>query len=219
MSTVALETSRRAASVALRVGERTLESVLEAERAHARDLLPRLEGLLIELGSSADAIETVIVGTGPGSYTGLRVGIATAIGLARGCGAQLFGMPSLAALAYRALEVGQEGTVLLDARGAALYLARYKRLAHDVEEIRPPEALGVDEVHEQLDGGEAILGDDNVAVAAGLNEEQRSRLVTDVVPRAQDLLTLGTRRLETLGAMLPEEIDPLYLRPFVKGPQ
>ena len=60
-------------------------------------------GLLDELGVAPDAVARVLVGTGPGSYTGLRVGVATALGLARGTGAHLFGLPSLEARAWGAL--------------------------------------------------------------------------------------------------------------------
>jgi phosphoglucosamine mutase len=69
---VALETSTRAPSLAVRLGEVTLEAELASARAHASDLLPTLERLLGELGASPRDIAAVVVGTGPGSYTGLR---------------------------------------------------------------------------------------------------------------------------------------------------
>jgi tRNA threonylcarbamoyl adenosine modification protein YeaZ len=97
--------------------------VLAAElgpAAHARDLVPELERLLsaagVERRDGKLALGAVIAGLGPGSYTGLRVGIATAQALARATGAALFGLPSFEALAFAELTPGQEGTVAMDAR-------------------------------------------------------------------------------------------------------
>ena len=75
MTIVALETSSRPPSIAVQSGGTTLAFSLEAGRRHASDLLGALESLLSELGQSPASIQAVIVGTGPGSYTGLRVGI------------------------------------------------------------------------------------------------------------------------------------------------
>ena len=96
---IALETSVRAASVAVDWGQGAQTRFLEAERAHASDLLPVLSALL-EGQAQAKDVGLIAVGTGPGSYTGLRVGIATAMGLAEASGAQLVGVPSVKALAF-----------------------------------------------------------------------------------------------------------------------
>ncbi|MCP3916367.1 MAG: tRNA (adenosine(37)-N6)-threonylcarbamoyltransferase complex dimerization subunit type 1 TsaB [bacterium] len=211
---VALETSVRAASIAVRRGERRAAATLEAERAHASDLLPRLEVLLHELGAKPSDIRTVLVGTGPGSYTGLRVGIATALGLARGSGADLLSLPSVEVLAYGALDVNAEGSVLLDARGGELYYAHYRRTDQDVEALQAPCVLAPNELGAHLPHTTPIFGDAGVARAAALDDPTRARLRTDMIPRAQDLLTLGERRLAVHGPTPKEAIEPLYLRPF-----
>src|SRR5688572_13321424 len=117
---VALETSARAASVAVRHAGEVRAARLAPERSHASDLFPRLAELFEALGAAPGAIESVFVGTGPGSYTGLRVGIATALGLARGSGAKLVGVPSGETLAYERLAPGREAAWLLDARSGEL---------------------------------------------------------------------------------------------------
>ena len=96
----AIETSRRIGSVAVFADGHSSELLLAREKSHASDLLPKLEELLAPSRTSRLALERVIVGTGPGSYTGLRVGIATAQGLARATGAPLLGLSSFEALAF-----------------------------------------------------------------------------------------------------------------------
>jgi tRNA threonylcarbamoyladenosine biosynthesis protein TsaB len=214
MLAVALETSARPPSVAVELGTRRLALSLEEGRAHASDLLPALDRLVRELGASPIDISEVIVGVGPGSYTGLRVGIATALGIARASGARLCGLSAGAVLAFGELAPGEEMIHLLDARQGELYFAHYRRLANEVQELRAPCVLTPAELGPALVPGVAIFGDATVADAARLEPEARSRLVTDRVPRAEAALVLGRARLAAHGAMPASAVEPLYLRPF-----
>ncbi|MBK7874411.1 MAG: tRNA (adenosine(37)-N6)-threonylcarbamoyltransferase complex dimerization subunit type 1 TsaB [Planctomycetes bacterium] len=214
MTVVALETSHRAASVAVRHDGRTASARLESSRAHASDLFPRLEALFQELGARPSSIATVIVGTGPGSYTGLRVGIATALGLARGSGAALVGVPSGETLVFERVAPGREAVYLLDARSNELYFARYRRTPTGVEAVEPPCVLRPDALAPRLPPDLPIFGDATVADAAQLDPAARARLVADAVPSASALLELGLLRLAERGPTPPDALEPLYLRPF-----
>lgn len=215
---VALETSARAASAAVRSGERTMEIALASERAHASDLLPALDRMVRELGGSPRDITAVLVGTGPGSYTGIRVGIATALGIARGCGAKLRGVPSGETLCFGELAPGEEGSVLLDARAGEIYFAHYRRRADEVEVLRTPCVLRPDEVAASLPRSGPIFADPSAVDAAGLPDEVRERLRIGAAPRAASLLALGVARIDRDGGQAPHEVEPLYLRPFaVRG--
>jgi tRNA threonylcarbamoyladenosine biosynthesis protein TsaB len=214
MTIVALETSSRPPSIAVRCAERTLALTLEEGRRHASDLLGALESLLAELGVSASSLQVVIVGTGPGSYTGLRVGIATALGLSRGSGAKLQALPSFEALALAHLEEGERGTVLLDARSRQFYGAQYERTAEGVRAIVAPMVCAADGWRAVLPAADCIVCDDASATAAKLDESERTLLRTCTGPEAKHLLPLGIVRLETTGPLDPTEVQPLYLRPF-----
>ena len=216
---VALETSARASSVAVRAGDGELETALEAGRAHASDLLPALDRMLRELGAAPSEVAAVLVGTGPGSYTGLRVGIATALGLALGSGASLRGVPSGETLAFGELAPGDEGTVLLDARAGEMYLAQYRRTEDEIEVVRAPCVIRPEDALAALPASGPIFGDEAAAVAARFGASERSRLRLDVRPRASALLALGAARLERLGPQAPGEIRPLYLRSFPVRPR
>lgn len=214
MITIALESSARAASVAVDHDGLTAVATLHAERAHASDLFPELERLLAQVGGSPRAITSVLVGLGPGSYTGLRVGIATALGLARGSGAALRGVPSGEALAFGRLKPGEEAVHLLDARSQQLYFAHYRRTPDDVEVLHAPCVLQPAELASMLPPHVPIFADASAADAAQLNPAERERTIFGVAPDARDLLVLGTRRLAHLGGQSLDSVEPLYLRPF-----
>ena len=211
---VALETSGRAPSVAVRCGERSASADLESERAHASDLLPTVDRLLREVGARPSGIDAVLVGTGPGSYTGLRVGIATALGIARGCDARLRGVPSGETLCWAELRAGEEGTVLLDARAGEIYLARYLRTDDEVDILRAPCVLRPAEVGAEVARGGPIFGDAEALVASNLLPGAGARFREGARPVARALLELGAKRLERLGPVPPADVAPLYLRPF-----
>lgn len=206
---LALETSARGPSVAVRLGAREIEVELEPARAHAGDLLPALDRTLRELGASPGEVTAVLVGTGPGSYTGLRVGIATALGIARGAGAVLRGVPSGETLCFGELEPGEEASVLLDARAGELYFAHYRRTETEVEVVCAPCVLLPAEIDATLPAAGPIFGD-----AASLVPQAKQRFRTGAVPRARALLALGADRIRRLGGQSPAEVAPLYLRPF-----
>jgi tRNA threonylcarbamoyladenosine biosynthesis protein TsaB len=211
---VALETSARSASVAVRCGVREIEVELEAGRAHAGDLLPALDRMLREIGTAPGAITAVLVGTGPGSYTGLRVGIATALGIVRGCRAALRGVPSGETLCFGELATGEEAVVILDARAGELYFAHYRRTGDEVEAVRAPCVLHPDQVAAVLPAAGSIFGDETAFESAHLAPRFEARLRPGRFPRAGALLSLGSARLRRLGGQAPTEVLPLYLRPF-----
>jgi len=214
---VALETSRRTASLALGSGAVVLEDELGAE-AHARDLVPRLAHLLERAGVERRAgrlrLGAVFVGLGPGSYTGLRVGIATALALARATGAALYGLSSFEALAFAQLEVGTEGTVALDARAGRFYHARYRRVAGGLLELDPPSTCTTEELAERCARAHVLLGNPELVPSAGLALAPSTVLRTDARPRARALLELGRARRAS-GALAPQSsLEPLYLAGF-----
>lgn len=219
---LAIELSTRTGSVALARGGRCEQRTLERARAHASDLLPAVDALARDLGVEGDVgsrLDAVLVGTGPGSYTGLRVALATALGLARGSGAKLRGVPSFDVLVYGALAPGEEGFVAIDAHAGACYVGHYRRDADDVVALAPPEAASVTSLRERVGAlrprTRLLLG---AELAASLALDDVSLVQTDVTPRAAALLELGGRRLAALGPEEPARLEPLYLRAFGERP-
>ncbi len=120
--------------MALLRGETVVAERTEPEqRIHSPRILPAIEALLSEAGAHFDDIETYAVSTGPGSFTGLRIGIATVKGWALVDGRQVVGVPTLQALASTAGEVTT--AALLDARRGEAYAGVWNRPSDPGEPI------------------------------------------------------------------------------------
>jgi tRNA threonylcarbamoyl adenosine modification protein YeaZ len=215
VTAVALEGAGRPGTVALRVGDEVREAALSAGAAHASDLLPTLDRLLAAT-PDAGPVRAVFVGTGPGSFTGLRVAIATAMGIARGTGADLRGVPSLEAMAFAELAPGEEACIVLDARARELYFARYRRTEGDVEVLAEPRVVPVGAPLE-LPRDARVFTEE--AVLGALAPSDVERASTAVRPSAAAVLRLGELRLAELGPTPPSDVEPLYLRPFAAVPR
>jgi len=212
MVLVAFESSTRSPSVAVLVDGEFLAKDLDGERAHASDLLPCLSLLLESCGRSPKDITAVAVGIGPGSYTGLRVGIATAQGVARAAGARLVGIPSGEALAHAKLSPGEQGDLLIDARGGALYHARFERTEGGIKTLIAPRVVPAESLNELLNEGSVIFLDESLGSVSASRDTQR--IILGSAPHACSLLKLASSRLEGEGYDDPSSVLPLYLRPF-----
>ena len=210
---VAIELSTARGSVAVRSGGRSVERELAGTRAHAADLLPELAAAAAELGATPREVDRVVVGLGPGSYTGLRVAAATALGLARATGAALRGVASVEALAAATLRRGESAGVLMDARAGELYVARYRSETGGLVAALPPSIVTHETLGGALDGVDVLLADDDALRAAALERERFAR-VEPCRPRALAVLDLGLAELERDGPHEPASIEPLYLRAF-----
>src|SRR5215831_10270750 len=125
-----LETSGRSAHVAVALGDSLLaRSRLDEARRHARDLAPAVLQLLHGQGWRARDLHGVIVSLGPGSYTGLRVGIISAKALCYALGCPLVGVETFAAIATQAPAEATRLDVLADAQRDKVYIQPFARSA------------------------------------------------------------------------------------------
>jgi tRNA threonylcarbamoyladenosine biosynthesis protein TsaB len=126
----------------------TLEHTEDVGRAHAEIILERIQALFARANLSPHA-DLIAIGTGPGSYTGLRVGASLGLGLARAWNARVIGVPSLEAIA-----VTREGrlTVSMDARRGNIYSASYHVQSGEILEVLEPIAKRSLEgfIHEEI---------------------------------------------------------------------
>jgi tRNA threonylcarbamoyladenosine biosynthesis protein TsaB len=205
---LAIETSTRSASVALKNESGALaERLLETGSMQGRELAPAVDALLQDRELGPEAMDLVVVGLGPGSYTGLRVGIAFARGFAFALRRPVRGVSSFAALA---LQEGAEGERVLCVNRAGqdeFYHALYRIEAGGAIEEAAPGLGSPDEVFALAEPGIKIRGEGADAF--------KSRGAGDVaarVPRAGSLALLGERAYGDHGATPEAELAPLYLR-------
>ncbi len=227
MRVLAIETSARAGLVALADDEEVV-SVQDGGRAGhlAEWLLPAVEQGLEEAGWRRAQLDLVVVGLGPGSFTGLRVGLATAKGLAVVLGVPLVGVDSLQVLAAAA----PEGTLVAPMRASsrvAVEAGLYRVLEGDRAEVRmAPTGGAVEQVLEALGraaGGEpiAFLGEGarrHEAVIRAVMPEAAWLEPARDVPRAGLLVRCGLRRWRQEGAADPLTLEPCYVRPVDAEP-
>src|SRR3989454_7427767 len=152
MRVLAIETATPAQSVALLDEDRLLaEASYDAKGSRGGLLLPTVDHVLRKAGVAAKDLDAVAVSIGPGSFTGLRVGLATAKGLALGTGAAVVGVSTLEALAA-GYELAAEITIctLLDAYRGEVYLAVFKHRAGRLERLHADAVLAPEAVKEAL---------------------------------------------------------------------
>jgi tRNA threonylcarbamoyladenosine biosynthesis protein TsaB len=203
---LAIETSSPCGSVALLDdGKLVVELEHEQPNAHAERILPLVEHVLASAGFDRTSLDRVAVGIGPGSFTGLRVGIALAEGLALGLDIPIVGVASLRAMAAAAPTAETRIRIpVLDARRNEVFVAAY---GAEGEEKLAPCALAVSGAGARLAdlGSEAIY----VGAFARLIAPQADRLEGREfdLPRARWVGAVAAR-LEA-GSHAP---DPIYVR-------
>ena len=157
---LAFDTSGPIGSVAVASGAVVLaREVLGRQGAHASGLVPAIDDVLDEAGIDRDELRGIIVGEGPGSFTGVRVAAATAKGLGHALGIPVWAVSSLAAAAL-AVNAAPVRYTLFDARGERVYGACFGVGSEGLEEMIAPHA---GELRDVLDGevpaGAVFLGD------------------------------------------------------------
>ena len=215
MIAMALDTSGGEASVALvrdEAGVRELlgSAVLPTGMRHGVDLFPALQRLLEEASVAPRDVRLVAVGTGPGSYTGLRVGITAARAFAYAAGAQLLGIPSCDAWAAATPIDVRSLAVVLDARIKAVYLAVYEAsngtwIRRDGPELMEPGAAAA-----RIPQGAVLVGDGVGPYAAAFAGQ--SSCATPTRADASQVADLALGRLARGERDAMESVVPLYLR-------
>ncbi len=151
MKILAIDTSSTVAAVAVSedgvlLGEYTVNHGL----THSQRLLPMVEELLGSLSMKISEIDLFACSTGPGSFTGLRIGIATVKGFAFAENKPCVSVSGLEAMAYNHLYTDYIICPLMDARAGQVYNALYKRTRGGIKTLTPPRAVEMDRVIEEL---------------------------------------------------------------------
>jgi tRNA threonylcarbamoyl adenosine modification protein YeaZ len=138
---LAIDTSTTAIGVALHDGSTVVAEVVTLDaRAHAEHLAPNLRAALASVSAAPSDVSDVVVGLGPGPFTGLRVGIVTGRTFAMALGLPVRGLTSLDALAHEAFLAGRRGELLVatDARRKEVYAAEYVLSDAGAERVAEP---------------------------------------------------------------------------------
>jgi tRNA threonylcarbamoyladenosine biosynthesis protein TsaB len=179
-------------------------------------LLPQLDSLLAEAGWHLSSADLIAVGIGPGSFTGLRVGLATAKGLALSTRLPLVGVSSLEAAAQAGCPCQIHLCPVYDARKKEVYAGLYQPADGGVSEVSPPAVLPLTELCGQISSPTLFLGDGagrfREALSASLGDLACFPEAREPAPRATALAVLGVRKFAREGADSAVMLVPQYVR-------
>lgn len=219
MKILALETSAKAVSVAVTENGRVLASAYQnVGLTHSVTLMPLLDGMLKNAGLTMEDIDCVAVANGPGSFTGLRIGVSAAKGLAWTRGIPCCGVSTLEAMAQNVRD--HDGIVIcaMDARRDQIYNALFEAKNGALTRLCPDRAIGLDEVAGELKKCKKckiIVGDGAKLCYTYLSEQGIDCRMAQENAVMQNAVGVGTvacvmaARGETVSS---RDLVPVYLR-------
>ncbi len=219
MKILALESSATAASVALCEDEALIaQSFRDTGLTHSQTLLPMTEELLAHCGLTVADLDLIAVAAGPGSFTGLRIGVATAKGLAWAAQLPCAGCSTLEAMAWNLAGLDGELCAAMDARRHQVYNARFRAENGTITRLTEDRAIALEDLIEELRGTKTtqiVLGDGarlcwEALTAAGIP----ARLAPPNLRQqtAWGVARLGLELAKAGRTVPPEELVPVYHR-------
>lgn len=219
MRILAIDTATEACSVALLNSDAVTAHFEECPREHTQRILPLVKEILTRSDTSLTDLDALAFGRGPGSFTGVRIGIGIAQGLALGAELPMIGVSTLATMAQGAWRMTGATRVLaaIDARMGEVYWAEYTRdeqgvwHGEETEAVLKPEA--VTERLQQLSGEWATVGTGwpawpEMASGTGVTLVDGNMLL----PAAEDMLPIACQLLAEGKTVAVEHAEPVYLR-------
>jgi tRNA threonylcarbamoyladenosine biosynthesis protein TsaB len=216
MRVLAVDTATEASSVALLSGDELLSRYAEGGLSHAQQILGMVEAVLAEAQVSLSMLDGIAASIGPGSFTGVRISVAVAQGLAFGAGLRVAPVSTLEALALQAMRSGAANALAcLDARMGEVYWGCFAAdpargvTASCPPSVGPPESvvLPVPGPHRGI--GRGFTAYPALAALPGLELDPDDRRA---LPNAREFARLGALRLQLAEGLDPADISPLYLR-------
>jgi len=218
-----LDTTTLACSVALLKDETLLaEFTTNTRKTHSERLMPLIDFLLRECQVEREQLGAVAAAAGPGSFTGIRIGLATARGLAQGLNIPAIGVSTLEALAEAVVAPGSLICPLLDARRSQVYTALYRREAapdQNLELLIAPSAEELPDLVNRLLSYQlpvVFTGEGLLSYAVYLRESMGARAILTDPPlrfnRAGLTAWAGRRKLALNRNPLYSDLVPVYLR-------
>lgn len=214
MHWLAIESATLVASVAVGRDSQVLAEVSSlTQLTHSQRLLPMVDQALQLGGVTVGSLDAVVVSAGPGSFTGLRIGLSTAKGIAHARQLPLIPVSTLDALAWQ--QTSGFIVPLLDARRSQVYTAVYERLTEGLRIIMPPSAIGLAEFLEQhVPKGRVVFTGEGAVLFRSEIERRvaHAEFSTELHswPRASSLASLAIARQQA--GVSPAELHPIYLR-------
>lgn len=214
MKILAFDTSTKFLSIALLEDDKTAaEFHEEAGIRHSEILVPTIKDMVKKANWETHDIDLIAIGVGPGSFTGLRIAVATVKGLAAVLQSKVIGVPTMDAMVMNFPAGKGRIAPLLDARKGKVYSCIYERSGGEPVRISDYLLITAEELLNSLDQEVTFFGDAVAKYKERLDKHPIARYIDNVdwYPRAAEIGRIGLRRSALSGTCKPEEIEPLYL--------
>lgn len=225
MNYLAIDASTEACSVALQVNGKVFSRYDLCPQSHSLRLLPMVDEVLTEAGIKLSQCDGLIFGRGPGSFTGVRIGVGVAQGLAFAANLPVFGVSSLQAMAQLAFMEGKvQGTSVIaaiDARMGEVYNGYFTLDDNNImqpqcaEAVTAPDQLAqhLSSVVNNAEYGVGTAWDAYNEVLSSLKNNEGTPEI--LFPSAEAMLAIGVNSLEQGKGVAAEDAQPVYVRDTV----
>lgn len=216
MKLLAIETATPGSSVALSEGREAVAYAARVDRrGHSEFLIPAVDFCFDQAGWSQGDLDGIAVDVGPGLYTGIRVGLASAQALGATLGLPVIPVSALDALALDATTGHRQIWTLIDVRRGELAVASYRPVPGGVVKDGVPELMAPEGLRARLDSDSTdalVVGDVAALPEETLRGLHRAKTGRPRYPSARAVAEIGSGRLERGDVPHPDEIRPMYLR-------
>lgn len=214
MKILGIDTSSQMLSIAVSEDAKILreESHL-LDRKHSSLLIPKIDGLLKKLKIKIQKIDGFIVGLGPGSFTGLRIGVSTVKGFGIALEKPCIGVPSIDALA---LNAPHNGIIvpIIDAKRSQVYASIYRKKGDRASRLSGYLLLPVEKLMKKVEEEAVFLGDGVNLYRGTIASLHKKALFLDEIhwyPKAGNLIRLGYQRIKRCKKVDLSKLEPLYM--------
>lgn len=215
MNLLAVDTSCSVATVAVMADDKlTAHYYIDNKLTHSTMLMPMIDEMLKKAELTADDIDVFAAGIGPGSFTGLRIGIATIKGFACALNKPACGICSLEATAYNFALCEKDICIITDARNGQAFCAVYKSTGETLETLMEPCVINVSELADEISVPTIIAGDAAIKYEK-LFSENKNIIISPPHLRMPQASSLGFAAVQAAknGKLLdPAQLTAMYMR-------
>lgn len=219
MKILAVDTSANVATAAVVAdGKLVAESILNHKKTHSEKIMPMIDSVLKDAEIGINDIDLFAVANGPGSFTGLRIGVSTVKALAHAADKPIVGISTLEAMAYNLFDVDGLISPIMDARRSQVYNAVYRFERGLLVEVTEPRALAIEECLDGFAVEEKVyfLGDGvpvhEEIIKKTMGERAVIAPVTALLQRASSLAVLAELKFIEGKSDTYQSLMPFYLR-------
>ncbi|MFC1667802.1 tRNA (adenosine(37)-N6)-threonylcarbamoyltransferase complex dimerization subunit type 1 TsaB [Chlamydiota bacterium] len=216
MVILAIETTSKIGALALTQDDIILDEVIiSSEYQHSSGMIRALNQLLMHTGISIPSIDVVAVSIGPGSFTGIRIGVAMGMGLSQGLGIPLIGIETMEAMIFAENYTHEKVCVLIDSGRSAFYAGLFSKEESCYVRIKDYVSLAVEDISDYAgDNACFIAGNAEEVIRMTGISERKIIIKKNTIPLAKNVAQLAYHKVLLKNKDVAAK--PIYVQPFKK---